>query len=274
MNYQYQVSLFDRKFEKLKADKTKIKMLFWNIQNPSLERAKKQLEWIYSLNVDIVILTEVKLSKGFYFLKIELEQLGYETVFTKSEEYFTVIALRGIKFVKKEVFTNLKLERVVMIEMYTFIGKINLIGTYIPTNNIEPDKAKIKERFHDNILQNIRSLMQNSMDDTQLIFGGDLNILEPGHKPYYPQFTKWEYFYKSLKRLSLIDVFRQLNPAIWEYTWEERGKHQRLDYIFVTPKIMKYVEECKYIHKPRILKLSDHSAQLLVLANKNKLTIS
>lgn len=271
MNYQYQLSLFDKKFDQLKADEGKIKMLFWNIQNPSYERAKKQLEWIYNLNMDVIILTEVKLSKGFYYLKIKLEQLGYKMVFDESEEYFTVIALRKIKFIKKEISISVKPQRVVMIEMDTFLGKIKLIGVYIPTNSIEIDKIKIKNEFQGSLLEGVRELMNDSMNGGELIIGGDLNILEPGHKPSYPQFNRWNYFYESLIKLKLNDPFRVLNPLVTEYTWNQRNKPQRLDYIFVTNKIMKYVEECAYIHKPRNQKLSDYSAQLLVLANKNKL---
>ncbi|WP_346888876.1 endonuclease/exonuclease/phosphatase family protein [Clostridium sp. UBA1056] len=270
MTYQYQISLFDKEYVKLKANEKKIKILFWNIQNPSYERAKKQLEWMYSLNVDVFILTEVKLSNGFYYIKTELEQLGYEIVFNRSEEYFTVIAIREIKFIQKEFSINVKSQRIAMIEMDTFVGKVTLIGAYIPANGFEFNKIKAKNEFQEKFLDNIVKLMKDNLNNSEFIIGGDLNILEPGHNPNYPEFIKWNYFYEGLTKLNLNDAFRVLNPLMSGYTWNQRNEPQRLDYIFITNKIITYVEECIYIDKPREEKLSDHSAQLLILSDKNK----
>ncbi len=268
MDFHYQLSLFDSKRDKLETDKSKLKILFWNIQNPSFERVKKQLDWIYNLNVDILILTEVKNSKGFYYLKKELEELGYSLIYNISKEYFTVIILRGIKFQKREINLTINSQRVLRVDLETIVGNFVLIGAYLPTNSIEPDKYDIKKRFQDELLiylkENINKFNSN------LIFGGDLNILEPGHKPPYSQFIKWNYFFNVLRNLNLFDIFRHINPNVWEYTWEGNNRHQRLDYIFSTKGMMDFVETCKYIHKPRYEKLSDHSAQLLVLTKEKK----
>lgn len=59
----YQMSLFDTNLKKTDDDNAEIKILIWNIQNPSSERAKNQVNWIIGINPNILILTEKKVSR-------------------------------------------------------------------------------------------------------------------------------------------------------------------------------------------------------------------
>jgi hypothetical protein len=104
----HQMSLFNTVSEKTDEENSEIKILMWNIQNPSLERTRKQLDWIFEINPNVLILTEVKDSRGFDIIQGELEYRGYELVFERCNSYFTVIALKNIKYEKKEF--NLKRE--------------------------------------------------------------------------------------------------------------------------------------------------------------------
>jgi hypothetical protein len=54
---------------------------------------------------------------------------------------------------------------------------------------------------------------------------GDLNILEPDHRPGYPFFAPFEYeFYSALGGVhGLTDAFRRLHPRDAEYSWVGRG---------------------------------------------------
>ena len=72
---EYQISLFDANLKKAEDDNTKLKILLWNIQNPSTDRARKQIDWITKINPDILILTEAKDSNGFSVIRGQLEYL-------------------------------------------------------------------------------------------------------------------------------------------------------------------------------------------------------
>ncbi len=54
-----------------------IRCLNWNIQNPSLERATKQINWIEKDNFDAIILTEAKYSKAGLYIVDRLKSRGY-----------------------------------------------------------------------------------------------------------------------------------------------------------------------------------------------------
>jgi exodeoxyribonuclease-3 len=192
---EYQISLFDTITKSAEDDSTKLKILSWNIQNPSLERAKKQTEWLIKMNSDILILTEVKDSNGFNIIRMQLEFYGYKLIYNKSNSYFTVIALRKINYKEREISLVLEQQRSVFIELCTFIGKIGLIGTYVPTNSRDPETLLIKKQFQDSLISEIKKFFSNKYQELSLIIAGDLNILDPSHYPRYPQFDRWNYFY-------------------------------------------------------------------------------
>ena len=92
---------------------------------------------------------------------------------------------------------------------------------------------------------------------------GDLNILEPGHRPRYPFFAPFEYdFYRSLvDRHRMTDVFRHLHPDQDDYSWVGRtGDGYRYDHAFCSSALSDRITACDYVHEPRHSRLSDHSA--------------
>ena len=88
---------------------------------------------------------------------------------------------------------------------------------------------------------------------------GDLNVLEPDHRPHYPFFVPFEYdFYRALSaEHGLTDAFRHLHPAAAEYSWVGRiGDGYRCDHAFCSA-ILTPASTCT---NPRTDGLSDHSA--------------
>jgi ribosomal protein S8 len=59
--------------------------LNWNIQNPSLDRAINQINWIEENAFDIIILTEAKSSKAGLYIVDRLKSKGYIVNFPKIE---------------------------------------------------------------------------------------------------------------------------------------------------------------------------------------------
>jgi exodeoxyribonuclease III len=103
----------------------------------------------------------------------------------------------------------------------------------------------------------------------QLIFLGNLNVLEPGHQPHYPFFAQFEYdFYRALtNRHGLTDAFRHLHPDATEHSWVDRTGHgYRDDYLFCSAQLAHAITDCAYLHDSRTSGLSDHSALTATLA--------
>lgn len=261
----YQMSLFDTNLKKTDDDNAGIKILIWNIQNPSSERAKNQANWIIGINPNILILTEVKYSSGFAITRAMLEICGYKFIYNKSSSYFTVIALKNINYKERKLNLTLEQERVAFVELDLYLGKVLLMGAYVPANSRDTDKLIKKKKFQDDFMLEIKKEVFKNSEKLNLIIAGDLNILEPSHKPSYPQFERWNYFYDFFQNNGFVDIFKYINPNKDEYSWMGQGQPQRLDHAFISQEIIKYVNRCEYIHYPRLNKLSDHSAMIIVL---------
>ncbi|ONK13110.1 hypothetical protein [Streptomyces sp. MP131-18] len=93
----------------------------------------------------------------------------------------------------------------------------------------------------------------------------DLNILEPDHAPRYPVFGTWEYdFYRSFAAAGLTDAYCHLHPQTVEHSWFGRGGNgYRFDHAFLATAHHSRLLSCGYLHRPRELGLTDHSALAL-----------
>jgi exodeoxyribonuclease-3 len=142
-------------------------------------------------------------------------------------------------------------------------GPLRIIGLYAPSRDASTEKTERKRRW----LSCCDTALAATTGTPTLLLG-DLNILEPGHKPRYPFFAPFEYdFYQALSGThGLIDAFRQLHPDDAEYSWVGRtGDGYRYDHAFCSQQFSRLVTSCQYIHQPRSDKLSDHSALTLHL---------
>lgn len=257
------MSLFNISLDSKKSDFSKIKIIAWNIQNSSVIRAREQFKWIYDQNVDIIVLTEVKLSEGFTLLKAELEMQNYDIIYKKSDSYFTVIAIRSYPYKHKKLNIDNVSERVNCVQIETPIGKIALIGVYAPTCSSDEKKKSEKIMFHFELYNEIINRMWKINSDAKIIVIGDFNILEPNHQPQYLNFFNYFNCYEQFTRKPFKDLYRCYNGETMEYSWIGQGKYQRLDHVFTTCNILQYVKMVKYLHEPRINRLSDHSALYL-----------
>lgn len=150
--------------------------------------------------------------------------------------------------------------RAVSIELPFINAKMEVIAVYVPNRRDET-----KKRFLQTLLQSLN----NSRYILYRIFCGDFNVVEPDHVPSYPKFESWEYnFYSSLSKHKLEDAFRHLNPRVQEYSWMGRaGDGYRYDHCFVSVKLLPFIVACYYLHEPRKIRYSDHSAMYLCLSS-------
>jgi exodeoxyribonuclease-3 len=245
-----------------KVDSGTLRCLNWNIRNPSLQRAMKQMEWLERNNFDIIVLTEVKLSQGCTYIRDRLSSLGYTTVFPKPEngDYGVILAIkRGFKEIPKISIDFLSYR--VAFAVCNFSGiDVLVVGTYIPI--WKDEKKKIFLKSFEKLISNedLKKKFSN------WIILGDMNILEPNHSPSYPLYKEYEFFYDSFGKQKFVDAFRFFHPNDKEYSWFSRENNgYRFDHIFVSEKMLSVLKSCFYTHDVRLEKLSDHSAMHLEL---------
>ena len=241
-------------------EQTAISCYCWNICNPSLERARTQVEWLRQEQFDILILTETKNSEGCDYIEKYFKARGYYIHFPKPEgNEYGILIISKYPFKSGILSKNFSSPRLGSIRLTYQLNSLEILGTYIPNN-----REKGKQQF----IQDLTNTLSQECPKTSFIFCGDFNILEPNHVPHYSKFEDWEYdFYNNLKRFELSDAFRVCNPDVNEYSWVGRtGDGYRYDHCFVSKDLISGIHKCFYNHEPRLNKLSDHSCLIITLA--------
>ncbi len=245
-----------------------IRVLNWNIGNPSIRRAIDQVSWIAEFSPNIVILTEAKYSEGGGYIKDRMEGLGYQTYFRNPmrSEYCVIMASKAVSSRELDIVLSFLPSRLMAISCNTFLGEIVILGMYVPSRGPTEKRNADKRRFQSEIMMLLQNMSNNIMID-KVIMGGDLNVIERNHTPHYAVFGEWEYeFYESFSRYGLVDAFRLLHPNSLQHSWFGRqGDGYRFDHFFISNWLVRHVRKCTYVHEPRISKLSDHSAMCLQL---------
>jgi exodeoxyribonuclease III len=143
-------------------------------------------------------------------------------------------------------------------------GPLRVIGLYVPSRDASVEKTERKRKW----LAACDAALASVTSEMPAVVLGDLNVLEPGHQPWYSFFAPFEYdFYRTLTGAhGLTDAFRHLHLQDAEYSWVGRtGDGYRYDHAFCSRSLRDLITACGYLHPPREDKLSDHSALTLHL---------
>ncbi|MEU8001515.1 endonuclease/exonuclease/phosphatase family protein [Catellatospora sp. NPDC049111] len=232
-----------------------------NVQGPSVNRAQRLAEWLTSTGSNALILTELHPSDGGRRLIASLRATGYETVLPsgwQNAKHFCALAVKGFADVKPADLTAFD-GRVTAATLSSKAGEIQLVGIYGPANGMTDLSSASRADFQGRCLAWLR---HNAAK--RVVIGGDLNTIEPGHRPPLPHFRDHDYaFYRGLIELGANDAYRAVQPDGEDHSWTNplHGA-QRLDHIFVSP-AAGHLTSCTYDHYPRTGVLTDHSAILV-----------
>jgi exodeoxyribonuclease-3 len=243
---------------------SEIRIVTWNLQSPSLERAKTQMGWLQKSGANVLILTEATVSEGSFYLISTLESLGFKIFYSqpKGDKYFTAICTKGFSANEINFSIDTLPSRIKIVALDTFAGRITLMGMYAPASWVKLSEEHVVRRkaFHDQVIE----LLEKQNDLANWIIGGDINIVDPNNLDSpIPGFEDHS-LYKGFQKLDLIDSFRVLHPDDRGYSWYSANREGfRFDYFFVSRAIFPSVIECSYDHQVRFNKYSDHSAMWL-----------
>lgn len=250
----------------------KVSLLSLNIGNPSIERARKQCEWLKKRSDDIVVLTETKQSRGCDYIKEFFLQYGYDLFSMDAVFEYNVYAPvsktgdLGVMIISRhpiragyQVFPDNSIYYARQVEsVIDLSGKeVSIVGLYVPSRDRSDAKIRRKKVF----LDAIKNYVRDSEKSNRIIMG-DFNILDRNHVPHYSNFFDWEYdFYDALIKSDYRDAFISCHPGQQEHSWVGRTKNgYRYDYCLVSKELEKRILHCEYIHETRNLRLTDHSA--------------
>ncbi|MFB8086911.1 endonuclease/exonuclease/phosphatase family protein [Streptomyces sp. NPDC055992] len=244
--------------------RSQLRMLAWNMASPSLERARRQVDWLYETGRNVIVMSEVKIGEGSRHITKELESSGF--IVTKArtgaeDRYMTVVATKG--YAVRPLQLSFNTSRVVAARLTTHFGELDVVGLYSLTNGMSVESSRNRKKFQEQLVQALRDRLTTE-PDVPMLLTGDYNVLEPGHRPASTLFEEHDYdFYRALIALGLVDGYRHIQPEGRDLTWYGPQGGQLLDYALMSPGAAERLTECGFDHHARSSGLSDHSALLL-----------
>lgn len=233
-----------------------------NVNSPNPSRAQRIVNWLLATKSNTFVLTEMQPSEGGRHLLACLQAEGFTTTCPpgwNDTRYFAAVATRGVDVtpVRPAGFDP----RITAVDLATDDTTVRLVGIYGPTNGMTTDSSHRRSEFQHRLLDYLAQINRPA-----LYIAGDLNVVEPGHRPHLPAFEDHDYaFYTGLLTLGLRDAYRKLNPSGGDHSWTNpRFGSQRLDHSLVSAGAGE-IRACAYDHTTRSGDLSDHSALLTTI---------
>jgi exodeoxyribonuclease-3 len=226
-------------------------ILSLNIRHGGGGRLTKILDYIISMNADIVVLTEFRNNKNSHTIKETLKSHAYQfisTLNTDATKNSVLVASRIMGHqIDLESPNNWSLNAV-------DINGIQLVGTYFPLKN---DKTDLINWF-----------LEQGLNFKKTIFIGDFNT---GSNTLDKDEAGSSFFmgseFETISQEILTDSFRYKNPELREYSWHSSaGNGFRIDHCLVTKDLTDNIRSVSYDHKTRP-ELTDHSALMVVISD-------
>ncbi|HZD73585.1 MAG TPA: endonuclease/exonuclease/phosphatase family protein [Actinomycetota bacterium] len=253
------------------AETADLRLVTWNVQHAAPTRARRQAAWLAGQpEADVVVLTEVKDAPGGDALLQALGEHGYHAVVPTQAggDYMSVVAARAHALEAVPDAVEFLPHRLVTVHVRVGARTVGVTGLYVPSRGPRERRNLDKRAFQQAVSAYLPRLAA-PLDGGLAVVAGDLNVVEPDHRPRYGVFGDWEYrFYADFADLGgLVDAFRELHPGRVEHSWFGRGGNgYRFDHVFVTRRHRRQLRTCRYLHEPRRVGLSDHAAMAVTLA--------
>jgi exodeoxyribonuclease-3 len=232
-----------------------------NVNSPNPARAQRLVGWLLDSGCNVLVLTEMQATAGAEVVRASLDAQGYQVTCTagwRQNRFHTLVATKGFEVAPVEPggFDP----RVVAVDLTSAAGTVCLVGVYGPTNGMTPDSSQRRRTFQQQLLTYLTEIRR-----PRLCLTGDLNVVEPDHRPPLPAFEEHDYaFYRGLLQLGLRDAYRTCHPDGAEHSWfSPRYGSQRLDHALIGAAAA--LRTCTYDHSPRHQNLSDHAALQVVV---------
>ncbi len=235
-------------------------VLTLNVANPSAARAERQLAWLSERSEQVLVLTETSSSAGSRLLLERLAASGWEVRHGELQDRERGVALAArVRLAPRD---GNVVDYLPARAEAASLERLDVVGVYVPSRDDSAEKIERKRRFCRALST---FLAERPARDAIVI--GDLNVLEPVHRPHYGIFRDWEYrLYDEFLVRGFVDAYRLRHPREMDHSWvdyENRG--YRFDHVFVSESLADRIRRCDYLHAPRESDLSDHSALVLDL---------
>ncbi|MEI6042109.1 MAG: exodeoxyribonuclease III [bacterium] len=242
--------------------KKQLSIISWNVNGLRAIHRKGSFELIMQQNTDFMCMQETKVHVDQLDEKI-LNPKGYVSYFdhSKLKKGYSGIAI----YMKDILTTPNKIEYGFGIPKMDQEGRMiclifdkwALINCYFPNGGGAPERFQYKLDFYKEFLKYCKKLTNKGLS---VVFCGDVNVAHEEIDLARPKQNKKSIGFLPEERIWIdkfieagyVDVFRELHPhKIDAYTWwdmktfaRERNVGWRIDYFFVSKKIMNQIKSC------------------------------
>lgn len=238
-----------------------VRVITLNVQGAPSTRLDDIVAWLHETEHNVLVLTEVSINRSGDRMIQELESSGFHVSSIPAgsgDRHRSVIATKGYDV--QRVASPFVTPRLVGIQINAHFSPLVIFGLYSVTNGMTAESSLKRREFQGRVIDALTSFRASS-PTLPFILAGDLNVLEPGHRPVDNAFEEHDYaFYRGLLRLGLVDAYRHMQPQGADLSWYGPLGGQRLDHILVDQALLPTLAECGYVHSVRTRRISDHSA--------------
>ena len=176
---------------------------------------------------------------------------GYECFFASFNTHSRGVAIlfNNTFDFKAEVIDTDPQGNYIIINLKTMEQEFTLINIYGPNRDSPEFYLKIKQKIEE-------------LNLTNIIWGGDWNLVINPNLDYhnYKNINNkkaQEKVIETMGEMNLVDVWREINPELLQYTWRRVRPLQqsRLDFFLISETLLPFVKDSKILHGYR----SDHS---------------
>jgi exonuclease III len=148
-----------------------------NVGAPSVERARRQLEWLAERPDDISVLTETKATPGSQLLADACTAANYSVTFPEHDP-----GELGIMIVSKVATTPDPLigalsylpARATGVIVSTSDGPLRVLGAYVPSRDATLERTERKKRW----IEGFHTALDATQSGVPMLLLGDLNVLD------------------------------------------------------------------------------------------------
>lgn len=249
-----------------------MKIATWNI-NGINSRIGQVVDWSVKNLPDVLCLQETKCVDARFPLA-KLRSAGFEHIAFHGEKAYNgvaILARHPIENLEKN-FPGDEPEAPRRLIAATING-IRIVNTYVPHGTaLGTDKFAFKLDW----LARLRAYFDDNFDrEDNILLCGDLNVAPHESDAWNPRlWANKTHFSKpereallNVKRWGFVDVFRQMNMEVGEYSWWDHFHHSfeknrglRIDHIWTSAPLAELCTDCWIDREPRALeKPSDHA---------------
>lgn len=249
-----------------------MKIATWNI-NGINSRLQHVIDWCAENRPDVLCLQETKCVDE-RFPHSKLRAVGFPHIEVFGEKAYNGVAIIS-KYPIEDVLRNLPNDKddAPRRLIAGTISGVRIVNAYAPHGTaLGSDKMAFKLDW----FRRLRKYFdKNFSRDDKLILCGDLNVAPHELDVWKPSLWKDKTHFSKpereaihdLKRWGFVDVFRQLNDDVKEFTWWSNFHHDfekdrglRIDFIWASPNLAETCTDCWIDKTPRALeKPSDHA---------------